>query len=108
MRNRNDSDKAVEEFLKKLLAVEMPNIKRDEQKAYHITITDNKTGEKKIDSDTDCVVGGYSINDEKGVAISISACNLATIIGTAQTAQTAVKEITADKPLAKLLLKLGE
>lgn len=43
----------------------------EEKKAFHITITDNETGEKVQDYDTNVIIGATDFNDENANCFSL-------------------------------------
>lgn len=78
------------------------------QKAFHITIVDNSNGNKIVDADTNCICGGYAVDDERSATIGFSKCNVVELCGAVSSAKKATAEMTADNPIAQLMLKLGE
>lgn len=77
-------------------------------KEYHITITNNRTGEKIVDDDTNCICGGYAISDERSTTIGFSKCNIVELVGAVKSAKKAIGKMTDDNFLAKLLLETGD
>lgn len=105
MRNRNNE---IDELLKKLFNTPPHDDITIKQKAFHITIVDNSNGNKIVDEDTNCICGGYAVDDERSATIGFSKSNIFELCGATKSAQKAIAEMTADNPMAQLMLKLGE
>lgn len=65
-------------------------------KKFHITITDNETGETIVDQDTKAIIGAIDGSEDVTSAMGFTHCNVIELLATA----TAAKK-TADKLLNK-------
>lgn len=111
MQNRNkntDADKILEDFLNRLFDAPPREDISIKSKEYHITITNNRTGEKIVDDDTNCICGGYAKNDEQSATIGFSRCNVIELVGAVSSAKKAINKMTDDNIIAKLLLETGD
>ncbi len=103
MRNRNNE---IDELLKQLFNTPHDDI-TIKQKAFHITIVDNSNGNVIADTDTNCIVGAF--DEGNGTRqVGLSKCNIVDLTATCAAAKDSVGKMTADNPMAQLLLELGE
>ena len=74
---------------------------------FHITITDNETGETHLDSDSPVIIGG--IGDEKGVnELVLAACDPATLAQAALYAENAAKSVYEEDKFIRHIMELGK
>ena len=64
---------------------------------FHITITDNKTGEVIRDLDTCAIIGAVDVDERTGVMV-LTECNNLELAATAAGALEAVDKATSDMP----------
>lgn len=77
---------------------------------YHITITNNETGEIVHDYDTNAVIGGFSV-EGGAAAIGLTACPSIITAFTIAAAQTAINKIREDNPkvvMTELILSMKD
>lgn len=75
------------------------------QKRFHITITDNWTGETYHDKDTQSIIGAYADDDGVFRISMLSECNTDTAANTVAAVEQSVAELYGEYPV--LLLAVG-
>lgn len=68
---------------------------------FHITITDNETGEIRVDENTVAIIGAFDAGDEGTRGMSFTNCNLMDLAYTAHVARKCAEETLAEEPLAR-------
>lgn len=74
-------------------------------KEFHITITNNTTGETLHDTDVCAIVGAFN-EGERTAVVCLTACNAFDIAATINGANKAIQHICADHPELELFAKL--
>ena len=72
---------------------------------FHITITNNETGEILHDNDTAAIIGAYAFANG-AYAIGLTACNGITLMATINTAEHVVKRLLEEHPMSKAIYGL--
>ena len=76
-------------------------------KRFHVTITDNETGEVIHDKDTTAIIGGFE-NGDKTTMLVFTDCNFVDIACTLTAAKQAINAITKDGHRGRKLDKLTD
>lgn len=77
----------------------------DKKMKFHITITDNETGETLKDSDACCIIGAFN-QGEYTAGMAITCCTAPDLAITINGAEDAINHIKSEHPELELLLKL--
>lgn len=79
----------------------------DEKMPFHLTITDNRTGETVRDLDFDCLIGAVHLSEKQAGGLYITSCSTATIAATVVATESTLDHVQQLDPtlrLAKLLV----
>ena len=76
-----------------------------ERKGFHITITNNETGETLHDADVCAIVGAFN-EGERTAVVGLTMCNALDIAETINGAKDAIQHICADHPEIDLFAKV--
>lgn len=76
-------------------------------KRFHITITDNETGETIYDTDTTAIIGGFE-NGDKTNTLVFTDCDFVDIACTLTAAKQAINAITKEGSRGRKLDKLTD
>lgn len=68
-----------------------------DKKKFHITITDNATGEAMTDDDTDATIGAYDHGDAI-CAMGFTKCNAVMLVSVINGAQRVITELLDEHP----------
>ena len=79
----------------------------NEDAAYHITITNKKTGEVEYDEDTNVILGAFDVGD-KSSGFSLAAADAVTCASVLASARKAIEAFTKENPQLELILKFAE
>lgn len=60
---------------------------------FRIIVTDQETGETKIDEKTNCIIGAYNRNDGTVASLAIVACKTLDLVHVIHGAQTVIDEL---------------
>ena len=73
---------------------------------WHITITDNETGEKQVDIDTSAIIAGMDDNDGTR-CVYMTHCNVLTHAATICVVQKMIEARKAENPILATLVACG-
>ena len=77
-------------------------------KKFHITITNNETGEVVHDMDTGAIIGAIGgAEDEGAYSIGLTACNLMDLATAVASAKKAVDILLEKNPAVRLVIELA-
>lgn len=81
-------------------------MENENKKPFHLTITDNETGETVRDLDFDAIIGAVHLSEEQAGGLYITKCSVANIAATVVAAESLLDHIQHLDPSLRLL-KLG-
>lgn len=77
----------------------------NEKMPYHLTITDNETGEVMLDTDSYAIIG--SVGVENGASsVGFTNCDIYELAVAVQAAEGAVAEVKRGEPKLRMLVRL--
>jgi hypothetical protein len=79
----------------------------NENAAYHITITNKKTGEVEYDEDTNVILGAFDKGTESS-GFALAAANAVTCAAVLASARKAIEGFAKEHPQLELILGLAE
>lgn len=81
----------------------------EERLKYHITLTDNETGEVIHDGDIEAIIGAFS-TETRTAAIAKTSCSLRGLVATIVAAEDAIEHVIQgdDSGILELLLDLAK
>ena len=75
--------------------------------AYHITITNNTTGEVEYDADTNAILGAFDMGD-RATGVCMTAADAITCATVLDSAREAIEGFVKEHPQLELILGLAE
>jgi len=78
-------------------------MKDETKKKFHITLTDNETGETLIDSDTSAIIGAFDLGEGNTGSLYALACNGLIKVCTIAGAMATLERVRKDDPFGYIL-----
>ena len=76
--------------------------KETKKMPFHLTITDNRTGETVRDLDFDCLIGSAHISNEEAAGLFLTSCTNGVVAETLVSTETVLQRIQQDDPMLRL------
>ena len=73
-----------------------------EKMPFHLTITDNETGETLRDLDFDAIAGAVHISEEEAAGIFLTCCTNFDIAATIVAAENTLRRVEQEDPMLRL------
>lgn len=73
-----------------------------EKMPYHLTITDNRTGETLRDLDFDCLIGSAHLSKEEAAGLFLTSCTNGDVAATIVAVENTLHHIQQDDPMLRL------
>lgn len=73
--------------------------KENKKKPFHLTVTDNETGETVQDLDFDALIGAAHIGEMEAGGIIVSRCSTMTLAATSIAVEQTLNKLCKDDPL---------
>ncbi len=80
--------------------------KETKKMPFHLTITDNRTGETVRDLDFDALIGSAHISNDEAAGLFVTSCNTLAVAATVAAAESTLHHVEQKDPMLRLL-KLG-